>query len=79
MLRKKRLVKKHLVQSNSGHYKRVLERAIDVFGNRELAEEWLGRPCRYFNGESPLAIIADPVGLQTVEAYLQRIDHGVYH
>jgi len=78
-MRKRRSVKKYSVQFNPEHYKRVLERAIDVFGNRELAEEWLCRPCRYFNSESPSAIVADPAGLQTVEAYLQRIEYGVYH
>jgi len=33
---------------------------------------------RYFDGELPLAVITDPVGLQGVEAYLQRIERGVY-
>ncbi|KRW68309.1 hypothetical protein AO729_17925 [Pseudomonas sp. TTU2014-066ASC] len=77
-MRKKRLVKKQPVPFSSGQYSKVLERAIAVFGNQKLAEEWLGRPCRYFNGESPLAIITDPVGLKAIEAYLQRIEHGVY-
>jgi len=77
-MRKQRLVKKQSVPFSSGQYNKVLERAIAVFGNQKLAEEWLGRPCRYFNGELPLAIITDPVGLQAVEAYLQRIEHGVY-
>lgn len=77
-MRKQRPVKKQSVQFSSGQYNKVLERAINVFGNRKLAEEWLGRPYKYFNGESPLAIITDPVGLQAVEAYLQRIERGVY-
>lgn len=77
-MRKQRLVKKQSVPLSSGQYNKVLERAIAVFGNQKLAEEWLGRPCKYFNGELPLAIITDPVGLQAVEAYLQRIERGVY-
>lgn len=28
-------------------YAKVLEHAIDVFGTQRLAEEWLGRPCKY--------------------------------
>ncbi len=77
-MRKQRLVKQQSVPLSSGQYNKVLERAITVFGNQKLAEEWFGRPCRYFNGELPLAIITDPVGLQAVEAYLQRIARGVY-
>jgi len=77
-MRKKPSVRKQSVPLSSGQYTKVLERAISVFGNQKLAEEWLGRPCRYFNGEMPSAIITDPVGLQAVEAYLQRIEHGVY-
>ena len=77
-MRKKPSVRKQSVPLSSGQCNKVLERAISVFGNQKLAEEWLGRPCRYFNGEMPSAIITDPVGLQAVEAYLQRIEHGVY-
>ncbi len=77
-MRKKRLVKKQSVPFSSGQYSKVLEQAIAVFGNQKLAEVWLGRPCRYFGGELPLAIITDPVGLQAVEDYLQRIERGVY-
>jgi len=80
--RKQRLGREQSVPLSPGamssQYYKVLERAINVFGNQKLAEEWLGRPCRYFDGELPLAIIVDPVGLQAVEAYLQRIERGIY-
>ncbi len=77
-MRKQHSARKQSVPPSSGQYNKVLKRAISAFGNQKLAEEWLGRPCRYFNGELPLAIITDPLGLQAVEAYLQRMEHGVY-
>lgn len=59
-------------------YAKVRDRAIDVFGNQRLAEEWLGRPCRYLDGDVPQDVIDNPERLQTVEAYLERIKYGVY-
>lgn len=59
-------------------YARVLEHAITVFGNQKLAEEWLGRPCKYLDGDVPLDVIDNPVGFQAVEDYLERIALGVY-
>ena len=60
------------------HYAKVRDRAINVFGNQRLAEEWLGRPCRYLDGDVPQDLIDNPERLQAVEAYLERIRHGVY-
>lgn len=59
-------------------YAKVLEHAISVFGSQKLAEEWLGRPCKYLDGTVPLDVIDNPVGFQAVEDYLERIRYGVY-
>lgn len=59
-------------------YAKVLEQAINVFGTQQLAEEWLGRPCKYLDGDVPLDVIDNPVGFQTVEDYLERVRYGVY-
>lgn len=59
-------------------YAKVLEYAIHVFGTQKLAEEWLGRPCKYLEGDVPLDVIDNPIGFQAVEDYLERIEHGVY-
>lgn len=59
-------------------YAKVLEHAIHVFGTQKLAEEWLGRPCKYLEGDVPLNVIDNPIGFQTVEDYLERIEYGVY-
>ncbi len=59
-------------------YAKVLEHAITVFGTQKLAEEWLGRPCKYLDGDVPLDVIDNPVGFQAVEDYLERVEYGVY-
>ncbi len=59
-------------------YAKVLEHAINVFGTQKLAEEWLGRPCKYLDGDVPLDVIDNPIGFQTVEDYLERVALGVY-
>tara|TARA_Y100000815_G_C12982117_1_gene364591 strand:- start:168 stop:542 length:375 start_codon:yes stop_codon:yes gene_type:complete len=56
----------------------LLERATKVFGTQMLAEEWLGRPCRYLEGEIPLDVVSNPVGFQVVNDCLERIEYGVY-
>ncbi|HIA53336.1 MAG TPA: DUF2384 domain-containing protein [Candidatus Melainabacteria bacterium] len=59
-------------------YATVLERATKGFGTQQLAEHWLGRPCRYLDGEIPLDVVGNPVGFQVVNDYLERIEYGVY-
>jgi putative toxin-antitoxin system antitoxin component (TIGR02293 family) len=59
-------------------YAKVLEHAINVFGTQKLAEEWLGNPCKYLDGDVPLDVIDNSVGFNTVEDYLERIEYGVY-
>ena len=59
-------------------YAEVLKHAIHTFGNQRLAKEWLGRPCKYLDGDLPQDVIDDPLRFQAVKAYLERIKHGVY-
>jgi putative toxin-antitoxin system antitoxin component (TIGR02293 family) len=59
-------------------YAKILELAIEIFGNQALAEEWLGRPCKFLADEVPLDVIDNAIGFQAVEDYLHRIDHGIY-
>ena len=59
-------------------YAQALEHAINVFGNQQLAEDWLKKPCKYLDGNIPLELIDNSLGFQVVEDYLTRIEHGVY-
>ena len=49
-----------------------------MFGNLQLAENWLQKPCKYLEGHTPLELIDNPLGFQVVDDYLTRIEHGVY-
>lgn len=59
-------------------FAKALEHATTVFGTLQLAEEWLGRPCRHLSGQIPLDLIDNSIGFQVVEDYLERIELGVY-
>ncbi|MGD8221470.1 antitoxin Xre/MbcA/ParS toxin-binding domain-containing protein [Pseudomonas thivervalensis] len=59
-------------------YAKALERAVDVFGSQQLAEDWLRKPCMYLDGQVPLELIDNPPGFQVVEDYLTRVELGVY-
>lgn len=59
-------------------FAKALEHATTVFGTLQLAEEWLGRPCRHLSGQIPLDLIDNSLGFQVVEDYLERIELGVY-
>lgn len=59
-------------------YAKVLEHATTVFGTLRLAEEWLAKPCRRLDNQSPLDLAGNPVGFQVIENYLERIELGVY-
>lgn len=59
-------------------YAQALEHAINVFGNLQLAENWLKKPCKYLEDHIPLELIDNSLGFQVVEDYLTRIEHGVY-
>lgn len=49
-----------------------------VFGDAELAREWLLSPNPVLNQEIPLRLLRTGSGSKVVEDVLIRIDHGVY-
>lgn len=49
-----------------------------VFGDAELAREWLLSPNPVLNQEIPLRLLRSGSGAKVVEDVLIRIDHGVY-
>lgn len=56
----------------------IVSRATDVFGSRDEAEQWLERPAIGLDQQRPIDLMATPAGVDLVEAYLDRIDYGVY-
>lgn len=59
-------------------YAQTLEHATNVFGDQQLAEDWLKKPCKYLDDHVPLELIDNSLGFQAVEDYLARIEHGIY-
>ncbi|MVW84390.1 DUF2384 domain-containing protein [Pseudomonas sp. PB101] len=60
------------------HYAEVLEKAIGVFGSRELAEEWMTKPALGLDGDSPIDLLSNSVGHEIVSDFLTRLEYGVY-
>ena len=55
---------------------RVTQRAIEAFGNRAQAREWLTRPNRALQGFAPLGLLATDAGASLVTDELGRIETG---
>ncbi|MDB6141363.1 MAG: toxin-antitoxin system antitoxin subunit [Pseudomonas sp.] len=60
------------------YYAEVLEKATEVLGSRELAEQWMIKPARGLDGELPIDLISNSVGYELVTDFLTRMDYGVY-
>ena len=60
------------------NYAEVLEKATDVLGSRELAEQWMVKPARGLDGETPIDLISNSVGYELVNDFLTRMEYGVY-
>lgn len=55
---------------------RVAQRAIDAFGDKALAREWIKRPNRALQGFAPLGLLNTDAGAALVTDELGRIEHG---
>lgn len=56
----------------------VLATAIEVFGSREAAEDWLKTPVMALDGQVPLELLSSAPGAQLVEDLLTRLRFNVY-
>lgn len=56
----------------------TLARAMEVFGRRERAVEWLGTPATGLNGQRPINMLQTIQGAGLVAEFLTRLDRGVY-
>jgi putative toxin-antitoxin system antitoxin component (TIGR02293 family) len=55
----------------------VIERAVEVIGDREEAMRWLGTPVRALGYATPIAVMSKPEGKTYVMITLSRLEHGV--
>jgi putative toxin-antitoxin system antitoxin component (TIGR02293 family) len=79
--RRKVAPRKPLSQEQSGRtwkFAEILAKATAVFGSQEEAEQWLERPAIGLEQRLPIDLLATPAGVQLVEDYLERLEHGVY-
>lgn len=56
----------------------VTQKAMDVLGSREAAENWLRQPALAFDGRRPIELLSTRQGADLVKAHLVRMDYGVY-
>ncbi len=56
----------------------VLAKATSIFGSKQEAEQWLARPAIGLNQFKPIGLLATPVGVELVEDFLFRLEHGAY-
>jgi putative toxin-antitoxin system antitoxin component (TIGR02293 family) len=56
----------------------ILAKATSIFGSKEEAEQWLERPAIGLNQRKPIDLLATPAGVELVENFLVRLEHGVY-
>src|ERR1700743_2014701 len=56
----------------------ILAKATSIFGSKEEAEQWLERPAIGLNQHKPIDLLATPAGVELVEDFLVRLEHGVY-
>ena len=56
----------------------VLAKATSILGSKEEAEHWLERPAIGLNQHRPIDLLATPAGVELVEDFLVRLEHGVY-
>lgn len=57
---------------------RVMAHAERVLGTRLCATQWLHRPNRALNGETPLSLLDTDIGTAQVDDALGRLEHGIF-
>ena len=56
----------------------VTQKAIEVLGSREAAEDWLRHPALAFDGRRPIELVSTRPGADLVKDHLTRMEYGVY-
>jgi putative toxin-antitoxin system antitoxin component (TIGR02293 family) len=56
----------------------ISAKAVEVFGSKEDAEQWLRSPAMGLDGRRPIDLLESPEGKQLVEEFLGRLEFGVY-
>ncbi|MGP3593190.1 type II RES/Xre toxin-antitoxin system antitoxin [Vagococcus sp. WN89Y] len=57
---------------------RVVDTAVQFFGSKKMAWEWLQTPVRGLGNVAPISLIATESGALEVTDLLGRLEHGVF-
>jgi putative toxin-antitoxin system antitoxin component (TIGR02293 family) len=55
----------------------VINRAVEVIGDKRDAMRWMGTPIRALDYATPVSLLSTRKGRQTVTEVLGRLEHGV--
>ena len=55
----------------------VIERAVEIIGDRPKAMRWLGAPVRALDYATPISRLHDKAGQAAVLQVLTKLEHGV--
>jgi putative toxin-antitoxin system antitoxin component (TIGR02293 family) len=72
---------KPLNQEQSGRtwkFAEILAKATFVLGSQDDAEQWLEDPAVGLDQRRPIDLLVTPAGVELVEAFLERLEYGVY-
>lgn len=79
MIRKRRNAKPDLESTAHAEVQdRLVEKAIDVMGSPEAANQWLSTPNLALDGATPLELAGRPMGKLVVMDVLNSIHHGMF-
>ncbi len=56
---------------------KVMQRALEVIGDREQALRWMGTPVRALGYATPISMLSTVPGEQEVLTVLGRLEHGI--
>lgn len=60
-------------------FARLFRLAVDLYdGDEAAARDWLRKPARALDGETPLERADTEAGAREVENFIGRVEHGVY-
>lgn len=57
---------------------RIYDQAVQVFGDRDKAIQWLNRPKKRFDERAPIQMLRTDLGGRMVEEMLGQIDEGMF-
>lgn len=56
----------------------IVAKAVEVFGGKQQAKEWLGRPAMGLDRQRPIELLQTLEGAEIVASFLGRVEYGVY-